>query len=252
MMNRDVRAVSASVLAMALGGTMMMGVEAAVAKPLKNTGITLTKVEHRAGKLVIQGRTAKPFQAVTLDYPAVTKRSGSRRAFKITAPMVPGDCVIWLKVKKKFDLVKVGNCGPAGPTGPTGPQGPAGDTGPAGSPGAPGASTLILGTLADTAALAGVETPTAGSGYIIDGDLWVYAGDDADGAGDGGFMNVGRIQGATGELGPIGPIGADGAAGSPGQPGAQGDIGAVGATGPQGEPGPAGSIGANRSGRRQG
>jgi hypothetical protein len=241
MKNRGGRTISASVVALALCGTMLTGVDVAVAKPLKNTGISITKVEHRNGKLIVQGRTAKPRQTVVLDHPAISGQSNNRRAFKITAPLVPGDCVIRLQVKKKFDLVKVAACGPVGPTGPAGPAGEPGAPGPDGAAGAP---ALIRGSLAALGDLQHVQSPLPGDGYIVDGELWVFAGDDGDPQALAyGFANAGHLRGPDGERGPTGGEGSPGEAGAPGADGEKGPPGYAGATGPVGPAGVAGAAG---------
>jgi hypothetical protein len=248
MKNRGGRTISASVAALALCGTALMGVDVAVAKPLKNTGISITKVEHRNGKLIVQGRTAKPRQTVVLDHPAISGQSNNRRAFKITVPLVPGDCVIRLQVKKKFDLVKVAACGPMGPTGPAGPAGEPGAPGPDGPDGAP---ALIRGTLAALGDLQHVQAPQPGDGYIVDGELWVFAGNDGDLQSLAyGFANTGQLRGPDGERGPTGGEGSPGEAGASGPdgekglPGYAGVAGPVGPAGAAGDPGPAGAAGA--------
>ena len=168
-----------------------------------------------------------------------------------------------------------GLTGPTGSTGLTGPTGPQGSTGLTGSTGTPGTSVTIVGTVANVNLL----PPTAadGTGYLIDGNLYVYASNIV--------TNVGRIEGplgatgATGVQGPTGPTGLTGstglyitlanvitgnlvvtlndsntinvgmvvgATGSTGPQGATG-VGATGLTGPTGATGPQGNVGVTGS-----
>lgn len=69
-----------------------------------------------------------------------------------------------------------------------GPQGSPGPTGAPGADGADGTSVTILGSLANEAALPG--SGSAGDGYLIDGDLYVWTGS--------AWTNVGTIQGPAG------------------------------------------------------
>lgn len=150
-----------------------------------------------------------------------------------------------------------GAAGPAGATGAQGPQGvpgpqgvqgvagPAGAQGPTGPKGNDGSSVRILGEFDDPSELpASGNVP--GDGYLIDGDLWVWANP------GGPFENVGTIQGpqgdpgpegAQGAQGPEGPKGDQGVQGPEGPPGPQGTAGADGDPGPQGATGPAGPQG---------
>jgi hypothetical protein len=89
------RATLASVIGLALGGTMYAGIASVeAAQTLPNTRITLTKAEHVASKLVITGKTRRARQIVKLDNPARSKTSDANRAFRIVAPLLPGDCEI--------------------------------------------------------------------------------------------------------------------------------------------------------------
>ena len=160
--------------------------------------------------------------------------------------------------------------GAQGKTGPTGP------TGPIGAAGRDGTSVKILNTLANTSELASKEaTATAGDGYLIDGNLWVYAPEKPLGGAltVNGFNNVGNIQGPTGPMGatgksayeiirdmpgnstlteddfadyivgPAGPAGPQGVKGEIGPVGPQGPAGAIGPQGPTGEKGIQGPTG---------
>lgn len=145
--------------------------------------------------------------------------------------------------------------GAQGKTGPTGP------TGPTGAAGRDGTSVKILNTLASTSELASKEaTATNGDGYLIDGNLWVYAPETPLGGAltVNGFNNVGNIQGPTGPTGATGKSAyeiirdmpgnstlteddfADYIVGPAGAAGPQGPTGKVGPTGPTG---PTGAIG---------
>ena len=160
--------------------------------------------------------------------------------------------------------------GAQGKTGPTGP------TGPIGAAGRDGTSVKILNTLANTSELASKEaTATAGDGYLIDGNLWVYAPEKPLGGAltVNGFNNVGNIQGPTGPngatgksayeviksmpgnesmtedefadyiVGPQGSVGPQGVKGEIGPAGPQGPAGAAGPQGPTGEKGIQGPTG---------
>ncbi len=81
-----------------------------------------------------------------------------------------------------------------------------------------------------------VEGENIGDAYLIEGDLWVWGGEE--------WTNVGNIQGPPGPQGPQGPEGPEGLQGPPGPIGPQGLQGIQGLTGPQGLPGPPGSTGA--------
>ena len=120
-------------------------------------------------------------------------------------------------------------------------------------PGPPGAGLTLLGELDDPADLP--EGAAPGDGYIIDGDLWIWTGDEWTNAGNvQGPEGPAGVAGATGPEGPAGATGAtgpqgpegpggDGTVGPPGADGATGPTGptgATGATGPQGPAGPAG------------
>lgn len=150
--------------------------------------------------------------------------------------------------------------------GPQGNVGPTGPTGPNGTAGRDGTSVKILNTLASTSELASKEaTATNGDGYLISGNLWVYAPETPLGGAltVNGFNNVGNIQGPTGPTGAtgksayeviksmsgnenmteddfaeyiVGPTGY-GAQGPTGEAGPQGPTGPVGAAGPQGPTG---------------
>lgn len=99
--------------------------------------------------------------------------------------------------------------------GPPGPQGPPG--------------IVILGTLTDESQLPVSGQP--GQGYLIGGDLWVWAGSE--------WSNIGQpqTQGAPGPQGPPGP-----ASTVPGPVGPAGPAGQA-VVGPQGPPGPVGPAG---------
>lgn len=105
-----------------------------------------------------------------------------------------------------------------------------------GPPGPPGLS--LRGELPSTADLPPVGEP--GDAYIIAGDVWLWAGDDAD------WINGGPVgaPGPAGPAGATGPAGPTGPKGDTGANGATGPAGATGATGPQGPKGDAGNTGA--------
>ena len=151
--------------------------------------------------------------------------------------------------------------------GPQGNVGPIGPTGPTGTAGRDGTSVKILNTLADTSELASKEaTATNGDGYLIDGNLWVYAPETPLGGAltVNGFNNVGNIQGPTGPTGATGKSAYEivkdmpgnesmtedeftdyiiGPAGAAGPQGPTGEAGPAGATGPAGAAGPQGPTG---------
>jgi hypothetical protein len=133
----------------------------------------------------------------------------------------------------KGDTGATGATGPAGPQGPIGPEGPIGPMGPEGPAGADGTGVTILGSYATEADLnAAHPTGTAGDGYIVAGDLFVWNGT--------AWENVGRIQGPVGPAGPAGPTGPQG---PQGEIGPEGPIGPTGPAGPEGPQGPIGPIG---------
>ena len=66
--------------------------------------------------------------------------------------------------------------GDTGATGLTGNTGPTGNTGSTGSTGPAGSSVTILGTFANVNLLPNSNV-TNGSGYLIEGNLWVYLND---------------------------------------------------------------------------
>ncbi|WP_353861287.1 hypothetical protein [Azospirillum formosense] len=126
--------------------------------------------------------------------------------------------------------------GPQGAQGAQGPQGIQGPAGPKGDKGADGTSVRILGTKGSTADLP-ASGNTAGDGYIIGTDLWVWSG--------GGWTDVGQIKGPkgdTGTQGPQGPQGAQGLQGPKGDVGAQGPQGVQGPQGPKGDTGNAATV----------
>jgi hypothetical protein len=133
------------------------------------------------------------------------------------------------------DAGAIGPTGPAGLTGDTGPIGPTGSMGPQGDP---GVGVTILGSFVDYAALiAAHPTGSAGDGYLVDGDLYVWDNENSE------WDNVGNIRGPIGDIGPTGPQGETGLTGSTGPAGAAGPSGNVGDTGPMGPTGPEGQAG---------
>jgi hypothetical protein len=145
--------------------------------------------------------------------------------------------------------------GAAGERGERGYQGNPGERGERGERGADGSSVHILGRLANQSLLP--STGTAGDGWIIGDNLWVWVATPAPGQ----WTNVGQIVGPRGEVGERGTDGNhgrdgvdgapgrdgidgnDGRDGAPGEQGVQGEQGEVGPMGPQGYPGPAGAMG---------
>ena len=126
-----------------------------------------------------------------------------------------------------------GNVGAIGATGATGSFGYTGTTG---ATGPAGTSVTIVGTVANINLL----PPTAadGAGYLIEGNLYVYAGNVV--------TNVGTIRGPIGETGLQGNIGLTGnvgAIGATGITGATGSFGYTGTTGATGIDGPTGATG---------
>ena len=132
--------------------------------------------------------------------------------------------------------------GDTGATGLTGNTGPTGNTGSTGSTGPAGSSVTILGTFANVNLLPNSNV-TNGSGYLIEGNLWVYLNS------SNSFIDVGKILGPQGATGPTGATGVTGDIGSTGPQGTTGATGigasgATGSTGPTGDPGATGSTGA--------
>lgn len=127
--------------------------------------------------------------------------------------------------------------GDLGPMGPEGPQGVQGLTGPEGPQGEIGDPIQILGTVATQAELP-MTGVSAGQGYTIGTDLWIWDGT--------AWFNSGSLQGPEGPAGPIGPMGPAGPKGDQGDPGLQGPEGPqgpAGLTGPVGPTGPKGDTG---------
>ena len=112
-----------------------------------------------------------------------------------------------------------GDRGNPGPVGATGAEGPMGPEGPKGDD---GTSVKILGTKPSEQDLPQLGN-TPGDGYMVNGDLWVWTGNQ--------WTNAGRIQG------PEGPQGIQGVEGPVGATGPQGATGAQGPKGDKGDPG---------------
>jgi len=123
--------------------------------------------------------------------------------------------------------------GPKGEAGAVGPAGPAGPPGPQGEQGEDGTSVTILGSFDDPGDLP--LSGELGDGYLIDGFLYVWNGND--------WENVGNIQGPQGDEGPQGPIGMTGPEGPQGPQGDEGPQGPIGMAGPEGPQGPQGDEG---------
>jgi hypothetical protein len=138
----------------------------------------------------------------------------------------------------------VATVAPTGPTGPTGIQGPSGPTGPTGPQ---GSGISVLGSYATLQLLqADNPTGTAGQGYIVSPNLYIWD------AQNSAWVNAGPFVGPTGAsvTGPTGPsvTGPTGATGATGPTGPSG--GPTGATGPTGigSTGPTGPTGASVTG----
>jgi hypothetical protein len=138
----------------------------------------------------------------------------------------------------------VATVAPTGPTGPTGIQGPSGPTGPTGPQ---GSGISVLGSYATLELLqADNPTGTAGQGYIVSPNLYIWD------AQNSAWVNAGPFVGPTGSsiTGPTGPsvTGPTGATGATGPTGPSG--GPTGATGPTGigSTGPTGPTGASVTG----
>jgi len=122
-----------------------------------------------------------------------------------------------------------GATGPTGATGATGTQGVTGATGPVGATGSQGSGVVILGTYATLNALQTAHpTGSAGDGYTIGSDLYVWSTNTSS------WISVGQIVGPSGASGATGPTGATGPVGATGPTGPQGATGATGLTGPTG------------------
>lgn len=96
--------------------------------------------------------------------------------------------------------------------GDTGNIGPQGDIGPSGPQGQVGPPLKTMGTKPTSGDLPATGNP--GEGWVIAGELWVWAADSLS------WINMGTLQGPQGEEGPIGPIGIQGPPGvaGPGVP----------------------------------
>jgi hypothetical protein len=118
----------------------------------KSTGLAITKVAIEAGRLVIEGKTPRAGQYVSLVAPKArtkSKKTGKdARIFRFSLPATPANCRAVLKLGPKTAAPMLvtgcalkgatGPTGPAGPAGATGVTGPAGAVGPAGDPGPAG------------------------------------------------------------------------------------------------------------------
>lgn len=102
-----------------------------------------------------------------------------------------------------------GDTGPKGDTGEVGPIGPKGNKGDKGDKGDIGPGITVLGVLSSPTELPPLGT--AGTGYVITGNFWVWTGT--------AWANVGSFQGPKGDKG---------------DPGIKGDTGATGPKGDQG------------------
>ena len=86
-------------------------------------------------------------------------------------------------------------------------QGPKGETGPTGPKGEDGTSVVIEDSLLSKDELPSNEN-VKGTSYLIDGDLWVYNGNEIDDDSHfRGFENVGQIKGPKGDTGEKGEKG---------------------------------------------
>jgi hypothetical protein len=118
-----------------------------------------------------------------------------------------------------------GLTGAAGPQGIPGSAGAIGPTGPQGIPGQDGAGVVIVGSVANAAAL-----PPSYSGSI--GDMFIAQNTGNGHVWDGTqWNNVGQIQGPAGPQGVAGQTGAQGATGPTGPTGLTGATGPAGANG---------------------
>ena len=142
------------------------------------------------------------------------------------------------------DRGEKGEQGIQGPTGPKGekgeqgeqgPQGLRGETGPQGPKGDTGSGLNIKGELDSESQLP--QEGVSGDGWLIDGNLYVYVGENGNVTSNPKWSNVGSIQGPAG---PTGPKGEQGEPGPKGEPGADG---APGIQGPKGDPGEKGEKG---------
>ena len=139
---------------------------------------------------------------------------------------------------------EAGPAGPTGPQGPEGPRGPEGPQGPQGEQGPQGTGINILGSYPSYEDLVSAHpTGAVGDAYLVNGSLYVWS------ATEGGWLDVGNIQGPQGEKGnkgdqgPQGPQGIQGPAGPQGEIGPQGPQGEQGPIGPQGPKGDTGETG---------
>lgn len=110
-----------------------------------------------------------------------------------------------------------GRTGPRGAKGARGDKGPSGPKGEVGPEGPAGRGIAIAGELDQPLQLPG-NWNTPDSGYVIDGDLWLYEPIMSK------WFNAGPIVGPQGDVGPLGP---KGDAGIPGDEGARGPRGSI-------------------------
>ncbi|WP_304610562.1 hypothetical protein [Oryzibacter oryziterrae] len=209
-------------------------------------GVTITKSEIAAGKLVVEG-TSSSGTTIKLDGRFTANIDGSTHKFRFSEIYLPVSCIVKLTLGNTANTAAravVANCGPRG----LNPRGSWSST-----------NTYVENDVVTQAgatwrakatdAVNKNKTPTSS------GDFWEKlaakgntgatgpAGPKGD-KGNTGATGPAGPKGDTGATGPIGPQGLPGTDGTPGTPGEQGPRGATGATGLTGPAGPRGETGA--------
>jgi len=182
-------------------------------------------------KIYVAANTANASFSATAAYESSGR---SNIVYQSTQPGFPQVGDIWVNSSNNAVGLYTGSgfntVATIAPTGPTGPQGPIGPLGVTGPTGPQGSGVSILGSYATLQLLqADNPTGTAGQGYIVSPNLYIWD------AQNSAWINAGPF------VGPIGPTGATG----PGVTGPTGATGVTGPTGPSGGPtGPTGATGA--------
>jgi hypothetical protein len=182
-------------------------------------------------KIYVAANTANASFSATAAYESSGR---SNIVYQSTQPGFPQVGDIWVNSSNNAVGLYTGSgfntVATIAPTGPTGPQGVAGPSGPTGPTGPQGSGVSVLGSYATLELLqADNPTGTAGQGYIVSPNLYIWD------AQNSAWINAGPF------VGPIGPTGATG----PGVTGPTGATGVTGPTGPSGGPtGPTGATGA--------
>jgi len=190
-------------------------------------------------KIYVAASTANASFSTTVAYESSGR---SNIVYQSTQPGFPQVGDIWVNSSTNAVGLYTGSgfstVATIAPTGPTGPVGPQGNAGPTGASGPQGSGISILGSYATLQLLqADNPTGTAGQGYIVSPNLYVWDAQNSAWINAGPFVGPTGPTGATGvgSTGPTGPTGVSGPTGPSGGPtGPTGPTGAAGPTGPTG------------------